>query len=85
MHPALTYTLLAIFAAIFAGAWWLDGRPDDHRYARYRKFTLVAQVGALAAAFFLLRPGPSRYARPDTFDAAVGHGTPALIDVYSTT
>jgi hypothetical protein len=85
MHPAITYTLLGLLVALFAAAWWVDGRPDTHRFARFRKFTLVAQVGALAAAFLLLRPGTSPYARPDTFDAAVGHGTPALIDVYSTT
>jgi hypothetical protein len=84
MHPAITYTLLTLLAGAFAGGWWLDGRPDGHTLARYRKFSLVAQVGALLGAFLLLRPGESPHARPDTFEAAVGHGTPALIDMYST-
>jgi hypothetical protein len=84
MHPAITYTLLGLLVGLFATAWWVDGRPDTHRFARYRRFTLVAQVGSLVAAFLLLRPSASPHARPETFEAAVGHGTPALLDIYST-
>mgnify|MGYP000886508033 CR=1 FL=1 len=83
MHPALTYSLLAALAAVFGFAWWLDGRDDGHRLARYRKFSLVLQVAALFGAVALLRPGHSPHDRPDAFAAAIGNGTPALIDVYS--
>lgn len=83
MHPALTYSLLALLAALFAFAWWLDGRPDAHRLARYRKFTLVLQVAALAGAVGLLRPGSGTHGSPDAFAAVIGNGTPALIDLYS--
>ena len=50
MHPAITYTLLGLLAALFAFGWWLDGRPDEHRLARHRKFSLVLQIAALFGA-----------------------------------
>ncbi len=83
MHPAITYSLLAVMAALFAFGWWLDGRPDEHRLAKHRRFSLVMQVGALLGAFLVLRPGRGTHDNPDTFAAAIGGGTPALIDVYS--
>jgi hypothetical protein len=83
MHPAITYTLLGLLAALFAFGWWLDGRPDEHRLARHRKFSLVLQIAALFGAVALLRPGRGTHDAPAAFAAAIGHGTPALIDVYS--
>jgi hypothetical protein len=83
MHPVLTYTLLGLLGVLFAFGWWLDGRPDDHRLARYRKFSLVLQIAALFGAVALLRPGRGTHEEPSALAAAIGNGTPALIDVYS--
>jgi hypothetical protein len=83
MHPALTYSLLTLMGAIFAAGWWIDGRPEGHRVAPMRKFSLVMQLGALIGAFLVLRPGHGTHDSANGFEAAIGHGTPALIDVYS--
>lgn len=83
MHPALTYSLLALLGGLFAFGWWLDGRPDEHRLARHRKFSLVLQIAALFGAVALLRPGRGTHDAPSAFAATIGNGTPALIDVYS--
>jgi len=83
MHPALTYGLLALCVALFAGSWWVDRRPDGHRLAGWRRFTLIAQLVALGGAVMVLRPGRGTHDNPTAFAAAIGNGTPALIDVYS--
>jgi hypothetical protein len=85
MHPALTYTLLAMMAALFAGGWYIDGRPEGHKFEKFRRFSLVMQVGALLGAFLVLRPGRGTHDNPTAFAATIGNGTPALIDVYSNT
>ena len=82
MHPALTYALVSVAVAVFFGAWWVDGRPDGHRLAAWRRFSLVAQAAAVAAAVLVLRPGHGTHDAPASFAAAIGQGTPALIDVY---
>lgn len=83
MLPALTYSILALMAGLFAFGWWLDGRPDKHRLAPYRRFSLVLQVGAFVGAVLFLRPGHGTHDNPNRFAATIGNGTPALIDVYS--
>lgn len=83
MHPALTYTLVFLAVAAFLAAWWVDGRPDGHRLAGWRRYTLVAQAAAVALAVLVLRPGRGTHDAPAVFAAAIGNGTPALIDVYS--
>lgn len=82
MHPALTYALVSVAVAVFFASWWVDGRPDGHRLAGWRRFTLVAQAAALAMAVLVLRPGRGTHDSPAAFAAAIGNGTPALIDVY---
>jgi thiol-disulfide isomerase/thioredoxin len=82
MHPALTWALVSLAVAAFFGAWWVEGRPDGHRLAPARRFTLVAQAAAVALAIFVLRPGHGTHDSPAAFAAAIGNGTPALIDVY---
>ena len=83
MHPALTYTLLGLCAAFFAFAWWLDARPDTHRLAPYKRFTLIMQLVAFASAVAVLRPGKGTHDDPSAFASTIGNGTPALIDLYS--
>lgn len=83
MHPAIMYGLLALCVALFAGAWWLDRRPDGHHLAGLRRFSLIAQLLALGGAVMVLRPGHGTHDSPAAFAAAIGNGTPALIDVYS--
>lgn len=82
MHPALTWSVVAVAVVAFFAAWWVDGRPDGHRLAGWRRFTLVAQAAAVALAVLALRPGHGAHDAPAAFAAAIGNGTPALIDVY---
>lgn len=82
MAPVFTYALLAVFAGLFAFAWWVDGRTEG-RFAPFRKWSLVLQVAAVGAAVMLLRPGHGSHDDPSSFAATVGHGTPVLIDVFS--
>lgn len=83
MHPALSYTLVALCAGVFALSWWIDTRPEGHRLYAHRRFTLVMQLAALAGALAVLRPGRGTHDDPSAFAAAIGNGTPALIDAYS--
>lgn len=83
MHPALSYTLVALCAGVFALSWWIDTRPEGSRLYRYRRFTLVLQLAALAGAIAVLRPGHGTHDDPAAFAATIGNGTPALIDAYS--
>lgn len=83
MHPALTYTLVALFAGLFGFSWWIDTRPESSRLYPYRRFTLILQLVALGGAIAVLRPGPGTHDDPSAFAATIGNGTPALIDAYS--
>lgn len=69
--------------AVFVAAWWLDARPATHPWAHLRRFTLLAQIASLLGAVWALRPGPGTLDDPSAFDAAIGHGTPVLLDIYS--
>jgi hypothetical protein len=82
MHPALTWSIVAVAVGVFFAAWWVDGRPDGHRLAGWRRFSLLAQAAAVVLAVLVLRPGHGAHDAPSAFAAAIGHGTPALIDVY---
>jgi thiol-disulfide isomerase/thioredoxin len=82
MHPALTWSLVSLAVAAFFAAWWVEGRPDGHRLASWRRFTLVVQAAAVAMTLLVLRPGHGTHDSPAAFAAAIGNGTPALIDVY---
>jgi hypothetical protein len=79
--PGLTYTLLAALAALFIFAFWVDGRPDTSRWHRFRKFTLIVQLSAIAGAYVLLRPGTGHDTSLVGSHAAAGRVV--LLDLYS--
>jgi hypothetical protein len=83
MPPAVTYLLLALLGAVFLAAVWLDTRRESARLAPYRRFSLVLQLGALAGAILVLRPGRGNVRSPEALDQALGSGVPVLIDVFS--
>lgn len=83
MAPAITWSLVALCAALFAFSWWIDTREEGSKLYPYRRFTLVLQIIALAGAIAVLRPGRGTHDDPNAFAATIGNGTPALIDAYS--
>lgn len=82
MPPTLTYALLALCAAVFLGALWIDRRPDASRLAWLRSWTVVLQLGALVAAYAVVRPG-----KGDDGSAAMlqarAEGRTLLLNFYS--
>ncbi len=82
MYPAFTYSLLVVLAAVLVTGIWAEGRKDGTRGARLRRFALAMQLGAVASAYLLLRPGrgddPQRALR-----ASADARRPVLLDVYS--
>lgn len=80
--PLLTYSLLGLCAAAILASIWLQQRPASSRLAPLKRWTLGVQIGALVAAYFVLRPG-----RGDDGAAALalaaGEGRPVLLDFYS--
>jgi hypothetical protein len=82
MHPAITYTLLTFCAAILGLGIWAEGRKDGSRGVNLRKYALAMQIGAVVAAYFVLRPGrgddPHR-----VMSASASAHRPVLMDIYS--
>lgn len=81
MPPFVTYALLAGCAALFVFGFWLDGRKAG-RLARFRRAALVLQIGAIVAAYALLRPGRGDDGKA-VIASSVASGKPVLIDMYS--
>lgn len=82
MHPAFTYTLLALCVAVFALGIWSEGRKDGARGARLRRFSLAMQLGALASAYLVLRPGRGDDAQR-AMQLSASARRPLLMDIYS--
>ncbi len=82
MHPALTYALLAVCAAAFVLGFLVDGRRKESRLARFRRYALVLQLGAIAGAYLVLRPGHG-VESDQAIRASLAHGRPVLLDYFS--
>ncbi|MEO7096580.1 MAG: hypothetical protein ABI175_25200 [Polyangiales bacterium] len=78
----ITYALLALCAAVFFGTFWLDGARGRARFPRLRQLTLVFQIGALLAAYAVMRPGRGVDGRQAVLDSAKT-GRPVMLDLYS--
>jgi len=83
MPPTVTYALLGVLALVFAFGLWVEYRPEHSRWTRLRRWSLGFQAGALVLAVLLLRPGHGTHRTVESVTAAIGDGTPTLIDVYS--
>ncbi len=82
MPPLLTYSLLAVCAAVFAFGFWIGGRAEPAWAQRWSRRAGVLQIAALVAAYLLLRPG----AGDDgigAMTAAREHNRPIFVDLYS--
>jgi hypothetical protein len=83
MPPVLTYILLAACASLLVFGFWLEGRKDEHRLAKARRWSWALQIAAVAAAYFVLRPGRGADAPKDDIAAARAAGAPIFVDFYS--
>jgi hypothetical protein len=82
MHPALTYTLLALCAALLVFGIWLDGPKARARFPRARRVSLALQAAAVLAAYVVLRPGAGTDGAAAVRES-VAAGQPLLLDIYS--
>lgn len=82
MPPILTYVLLALCAATFVAGFVVDRKSLHDRSPRIRHVALAAQLLAIVAAYFVLRPGHGDDARARISDSTQHHA-PILLDVYS--
>jgi len=80
MPPFVTYSLLALCGAVIVAGFWLGGRREG-RFAKFSRWSLVLQIAGLVGGYAVLRPG-SGY-DPTQLTAAMEHGQPVFIDVYS--
>ncbi len=83
MHPVLTYALLGLCAAALVLGFWIEARKEGSRWFRARRFAWVIQVGAILAAYLVLRPGSGADAPRDEIAAARAAGAPIFVDFYS--
>jgi uncharacterized membrane protein len=82
MHPGITYTLLVLCAGAVLFGFWLDARSNEKRWGRWRRFSLVFQLGAIAAAYLVLRPGRGVDGRA-AIAAGVASGHPVMLEMFS--
>ena len=82
MPPALTYSLLALFGAVFVAGFVLDGKGARARWKSVRWIAPAAQVLAIVAAYLVLRPGHGDDGRA-RIEESTGRHAPILLDVYS--
>jgi hypothetical protein len=82
MHPAITYTLLALCAGLLGGGIWVEGRKDGVRFASLRRYGLPAQILAVVLAYAVLRPGHGDNGR-QALAASASANMPLLVDIYS--
>jgi hypothetical protein len=82
MPPTVTYSLLALCAVVLVASIWLGGKTAQQRWPRLSKASLAITIGAMAAAYLVLRPGAG-----DDFDEhareAAALQQPLFVDVYS--
>jgi hypothetical protein len=82
MPPFATYALLAACAVALASGIWLGGRSAERRWPRLARWSLAITIGAVVAAYLVVRPG-----KGDDPDAALreaaADGKPLFVDVYS--
>ncbi len=87
MPPPVTYALLAGCLALLVVGFWLEARKppakEGSRFARYQRFAWVLQIGAVALAYFVLRPGKSPSDAAAQLTEARAARTPVFIDFYS--
>lgn len=81
MAPQLTYVLIALCAAVVVAGFWLGGRSGAARFPKYTRWSLVLQIAGFVGAYAVLRPGAGD--DPAELTAAIEHGQPVFIDVYS--
>lgn len=77
-----TYALLAVSAAALVGGLWLGGAAARGRFARLSRYSAAVQVGALVAAYLVLRPGAGDDGR-SAIVAAEAAEKPIFIELYS--
>jgi hypothetical protein len=83
MPVALLYVLLALCAGVFVFGIWVDKRTFSHRWLRHvPRFALALQVGGLASAYLVLRPGRGVDGW-HALSASAATGRPVLLELYS--
>ncbi len=82
MHPALTYSLLALCATLFVFGFWVDARSDRPRWNAVARFSLALQLGAIGGAYLVLRPGRGVNGHT-AIEAARASQQALLLDLYS--
>lgn len=82
MHPALTWSLLGLCVGLLVFGVWVEGRKDGMRGARFRKFALAMQLGAVVSAYLVLRPGRGDDPQHALVASATAH-RPLMLDIYS--
>ena len=82
MPLVATYALLAASAAALVGGLWLGGGAARRRFARLSRYAGVMQIGALVAAYLVLRPGAGDDGRAD-IETAEEAEKPIFIELYS--
>ena len=81
MPPALTYSLLALCAATFLSAFWLEGKKGSALFPRLARLGIVLQIASVGAAYMVLRPGKGTDGRAAIARNAAA-GKPVMIDLY---
>jgi putative copper export protein len=82
MPPAVTYLLLGLCLAALLFGMWLSGKDEPAWAARFARFSGAFQIGALVAAYLVVRPG----AGDDGLQAiaeAQAQERPIFVDLYS--
>ena len=81
MHPAVTYTLLALAAALVGAGWWLNDDKRAKRFPRLRKLSVTFMFAGALGAYLTLRPGTGD--DQTVVAKAIAAKQPIFIDVYS--
>jgi hypothetical protein len=81
MHPAITYSLLAVAALVVVGSFVLESKRFAPRFPRLAKSAWALQLGALALGYLVVRPGRGDSA--ESMAAKLASREPVLLDFYS--
>ena len=82
MSPIVTYTLLAICAAMFIAGMWLGDEDRRDRFPRLSNYSLVLMLAGILGAYFTVRPGDGDDGS-SAIQQAVAAQKPLFIDIYS--